>query len=230
MAQVARDRHEHLALALGQDEVVPAEGRLEPGGELTDARARGLPRAEVEVRGRRTLARPARQPPAARPRQPSAIWPTERRNFAATSPTSSVPARAAQSLAPLGKRRQRHLHDEHGGVSQRNGGLPRGRADDAARSLRAASARLRPGRARPGRAGRARRSRARRRRARPRARRRAGASGSDHPGDVQRATSGRSRATASRAAASGPATTTGRRLSIASRARSSATVAGRPGS
>ena len=50
MAQVGRDRAEHLALALRQDEVVPAERAARAASASSPRRvARGPPRAEVEV-------------------------------------------------------------------------------------------------------------------------------------------------------------------------------------
>ena len=182
MAQVARDRHEHLALALGQHEVVPAEA---PARAAWRARRCACSTPAVRRgRGPRRSARRRREAAASRAASaPSAIWPTERRNFAATSPTVLGAGEGGPDLATLGERRQRHLHDEHGGVSQRNGGLARGRADDAAPAAGRegrldpdALARIEPARAR--------RSRARRRRARPRARRRA-AHPAPPPGDVQ---------------------------------------------
>ena len=217
MAQVARDRP-RPALPLGQHEVVPAERRLEAGGELADARARRLPCAKVEVRGgsarRRVEAAASRAASA-----PSAIWPTESRNFAATSPTASVPARAApasrarrvQAAAPLTTSTVRCLPAQ-----------PRSR--DAATDTMQATATGREGRLAPDALARiepdrARRSRARRRRARPRARRPSSASALHHTG---RRPAARGDALARRPAeadASGPATTTGRRLSIAQQGR-----------
>ncbi len=93
-------------------------------------RARGLPRAEVEVGAEAgaVAARGSRQARGLGARRRSG-----RPRGGTSRPTSSTVVGAGErgpDLATLGERRQRHLHDEHGGVSQRNGGLARARADE----------------------------------------------------------------------------------------------------
>ncbi len=154
---------------------------------------------------------------------PSAIWPTESRNLAATSSTSSASVRARPDLAPLGEGRHRRLDHERGHVAERDGGLARVGAEE--RPRRAGREReLRRGRARPGRAARARRSRAGRARQRGGqlgVERRVGVGRLGHVEDRERPVEG----DGEEEAASGPATTIGSALSTASAPRSSSTVA-----
>ena len=49
MAQVGRDRAQQVALAVGEDQVLPAEAGIEPGRQLPQARGRGVPRAQIEI-------------------------------------------------------------------------------------------------------------------------------------------------------------------------------------
>ena len=53
MAQVGRDRPQQVELALGEDEVLPGVCGLQMGGQLAQARGRGVTGAQVQVGGQR---------------------------------------------------------------------------------------------------------------------------------------------------------------------------------
>ena len=113
MAQVGRDRAQQVALALGQDEVVPAVA-----GARAAPRAR---RAATTTRGaRRGRGRPASG--ASRPRVRAAIRLTSRRRADLLDREPELggdvgrvvgAAEALPRRAALGERRQRHLDEQH---------------------------------------------------------------------------------------------------------------------
>ena len=143
VAQVGRDRAEHLALAVGQHEVRPAVARGQLGGELAEQRGGGVAGAAVEVGGLGRVAVARARGDAWRPRRPAAIWVSESRNFALTSRVS----RGAGQLGPrglaLGEVRHRHLDQQHGAVAEReragSAWARAGRAAPDARRARAAA-------------------------------------------------------------------------------------------
>ena len=219
VAQVRRDRAQHLELALGEHQVVPA---VTPGRAATRAR-RGASSRHAVRRGRdRPPAAPARRASAPRSGSTSAaarICSTESRNFAATSPGSPTPVspptrRGARRSSGAGRRRRRAVRSLSASASRlgrRSAPGPLAAARRSRASSRAALGRRQVARAR--------RSRA----ARPRAR--AASAASRERVRVARARARRAArrgppaAAATIAAASGPQTTSGSLVSAASSER-----------
>ena len=128
VAQVGGDRLQQLALALGDDEVLPAVAGREPGGELAEPRGGGLARAEVDVgRRRRRLAARGRGQPRdlgglddLRHREPEL-----RGHVAGLGRAGEV----GPGLAALGEARRGGLDEQHRALAERERGGARRRRD-----------------------------------------------------------------------------------------------------
>ena len=108
-----------------------------------------MARAEVEVGG--VGRAPPRAAAASRATSAaSAIWPIERRNFAATSRDVLGAGERRPRRAALGEGRQRHLDEQHGAVAERERRAARGRASSTTRSRALVERAQQPRRARPG--------------------------------------------------------------------------------
>ena len=103
----------------GRTRSVPAVDGVQARGQLAEARARRLPRAGVEVRARRGRPRRGRRLPSAATAAASWIWATDRRNFAATSRTSSEPLICRHACHALLQGRHRRLEHDRGPVPER---------------------------------------------------------------------------------------------------------------
>ena len=132
VAQVGADRLQQLALALGDDEVLPLVAGREPGGELAEAERGGLARAGVEVDGARARSAPRAVADRRATSAASTIWVIESRNFAATSPVSVEPVRSAHAWRRSAKDGERGLDQQHGALAERERGGAGRRGQDRA--------------------------------------------------------------------------------------------------
>ena len=130
MADVGRDRAQHLGGAGGEDEVVPREAQLEPRRELAERAARGAPCAEVEVgRAGRAAGRRGHHL-----RDLGGLLDLADREPELGGDVVHVVGAggAAPGRAPLGEGRLGHVDDERGEVGERERRVARARAQDHA--------------------------------------------------------------------------------------------------